>query len=62
MPLSIQDLERELGIPRWRIDHAIKFHQVCQPERFGHVRSFCQEDLRKLAVHFNQEMEAKNEQ
>lgn len=46
-----------LGIKPHRLSYAIEKLKVCTPQKFGQVRSYSQEDLRKLAIHFSTEAE-----
>lgn len=52
MAYNISQVEKQLGVPRWRIDHCIRFHNVCNPKFFGRVRSFSKEDLKALSFYF----------
>ena len=52
MSYTTSQIERILDIPRWRINHAIRHHQVCEPSWFGRQRVFSESDLLALTHWF----------
>lgn len=51
---SIQDIEKILSIPRWRINHQIIFHSLLNDSvlKIGNRRVFTEDDLQKISEHF----------
>lgn len=49
---SLKDVQRVLGLPRWRILYLYESGQLAEPMRVGGHRLFDEQNIREIAKHF----------